>query len=450
MENQIDNKMLPYDINAEMSVLGSMFLNKEAADVAMGILKYEDFYSSKNAEIYKAISNLTERNEKEIDFVIVADELKKEGKLEFVGNMDYLMELTGFVPGTTNIEAYSKIVKTKAILRYLIKISDEVMSKCYSDCHVDEVLEFVESSIYNISQNQNKSDLEKINIIVKEALQQINEMSLNKGSITGVTTGLEDLNKQISGLQKSDLVLLAARPSMGKTALALNMALSAALDEKKVAIFSLEMSKLQLSQRLLSQLSLVDLQKIISGDLGEEDYDMIINALAIIDEIPLYVDETSSISLTELRSKCRRISAKNGLDLVLIDYLQLMTINGKTENRQQEISTISRGLKALAKELNCPVVALSQLSRAVESRSDKKPMLSDLRESGAIEQDADIVMMLYRDDYYNPESERPNIADLIIAKHRNGPTGIVQLYFNKIYTKFTDLVLEEDVDNYGK
>ncbi len=444
MENFQDNKIFPNDFNAEMSVLGSMILDKNAIDTATGILKYDDFYSNKNAEIYKCIVNLTDKGEV-IDFVTLSEELKKEGQLEFIGGMPYLMELTEFVPGPTNVEAYSKIVKEKSVLRYMIRISDEIMSKCYSNMAATEILEYAESSIYGISQSKSKGDLEKISNILGITLDQINQMSLNEGGLTGVTTGLVDLNKHLSGLQKSDLILLAARPAMGKTTLALNMALSAALDGKNVAIFSLEMSKMQLTQRFLSSLSLIDLQKIISGTLEEDDFGMLGDALRIMEDTPIYVDDTSSISLTELRSKCRRLSSKEGLDLVLIDYLQLMTDgSGRNENRQQEISNISRGLKGLAKELNCPVVALSQLSRAVESRTDKRPMLSDMRESGAIEQDADIVMMLYRDDYYNPESERPNIADLIIAKHRNGPTGTVQLYFNKKYTKFTDLIIDDE------
>lgn len=450
MENLPESRIFPNDINAEMSVLGSMILDKNAIDVATGILKFDDFYNNRNAEIYKCIVSLTDRGEV-IDFITLSEELTKEGKLDFVGGMEYLMELTNFVPGPTNVEAYSNIVKEKSVLRYLIRISDEIMSKSYANNSASEVLEFAESSIYGISQNKNKGDLEKISSVLEETLDQINQMSLNEGGLTGITTGLTDLNKHISGLQKSDLVLLAARPAMGKTTLALNMALSAALDGKNVAIFSLEMSKLQLSQRFLSSLSLIDLQKIISGSLEEDDFEMLGNAIRILEDTPIYIDDTSSISLTELRSKTRRLSSKEGLDLVLIDYLQLMTDgSGRNENRQQEITNISRGLKGLAKELNCPVVALSQLSRAVESRTDKRPMLSDLRESGAIEQDADIVMMIYRDDYYNPESERPNIADLIIAKHRNGPTGTVQLYFNKKYTKFTDLLVEDDSAFYGE
>ncbi|WP_099203660.1 replicative DNA helicase [Miniphocaeibacter massiliensis] len=450
MEELSTGRVFPNDISAEMSVLGSMILDKNAIDVATGILKYEDFYTNKNAEVYKSIVNLTDKGEA-IDFVTISEELKKEGKLDFVGGMQYLMELTEFVPGPTNIESYSKIVKEKATLRNLIRISDEIMSRSYANSPAEEVLEFAESSIYSISQSKNKGDLEKISSILEETLDQINQMSLNEGGLTGITTGLVDLNKQISGFQKSDLVLLAARPSMGKTTLALNMALSAALDHKNIAVFSLEMSKLQLSQRFLSSLSLINLQDIISGNIAEGDFEMLGNAIRILEETPIYVDDTSSISLTELRSKCRRLSSKEGLDLVLIDYIQLMTAGtGRNENRQQEISTISRGLKGLAKELNCPVVALSQLSRAVESRTDKRPMLSDLRESGAIEQDADIVMMIYRDDYYNPESEKPNIADLIIAKHRNGPTGTVELYFNKQYSKFTDLVSDFDSAAYGE
>ncbi|MDO5018645.1 MAG: replicative DNA helicase [Lagierella massiliensis] len=445
-------KVFPNDINAEMSVLGSMILNKDAIDTATGILKYEDFYVGKNAEVYRGIINLYEKGE-QIDFITLSDELKKEGKLDFVGGIEYLMTLTEMVPGPTNVEAYAKIVSEKATLRYLIRISDEIMKMSYGNQKAMNVLEFAESSIYKLSQSNSKTDLEKISHLLGETLDQINEMSLREGGITGITTGLTDLDKLLSGLQKSDLILVAARPSMGKSTLALNMALAAALSKKSVAIFSLEMSKMQLTQRFLSSLSHINLQDIISGKIPEDSFEALGQAINILEEAPLYLDDTSSISLTELRSKARKLSSKEGLDVVIIDYLQLMTDgSGKGENRQQEISNISRGLKGLAKELNCPVIALSQLSRAVEQRSDKRPMLSDMRESGAIEQDADIVMMIYRDDYYNPETTtRPNITDLIIAKHRNGPTGVVQMYFNKEHSKFTDVEFDyTDTEAYGQ
>lgn len=452
MEGNLESKIFPNDINAEMSVLGSMILDKHAIDTATGILKYDDFYAGKNAEVFRGVINLYEKGE-QIDFITLSDELKKEGKLDFVGGIEYLMTLTEMVPGPTNVEAYAKIVHEKATLRYLIRTSDEVMKMSYGNKEAMEVLEFAESSIYKLSQSNSKSDLEKISHLLGKTLDQINEMSLREGGITGITTGLADLDKQLSGFQKSDLVLIAARPSMGKSTLALNMALSAALEQKSVAIFSLEMSKMQLTQRFLSQLSHINLQDIISGKIPEESFEQLGQAINILEDAPIYIDDTSSISLTELRSKARRLSSKEGLDILFIDYLQLMTDGtGRGENRQQEISNISRGLKGLAKELNCPVIALSQLSRAVEQRSDKRPMLSDMRESGAIEQDADIVMMIYRDDYYNPETtERPNITDLIIAKHRNGPTGSIQMYFNKEHSKFTDVEFDfADNGSYGQ
>mgnify|MGYP002757011838 CR=1 FL=1 len=450
MEENLETKLFPNDINAEMSVLGSMILDKNAIDTATGILKYDDFYAGKNAEVFRGIINLYEKGE-QIDFITLSDELKKEGKLDFVGGIEYLMSLTEMVPGPTNVQAYAQIVSEKSTLRYLIRTADEIMKKSYGNQEAMEVLEFAESSIYKLSQSNSKTDLEKISLILGKTLDQINEMSLKESGITGITTGLTDLDKQLSGFQKSDLVLIAARPSMGKSTLALNMALAAALSKKSVAIFSLEMSKMQLTQRFLSSLSHINLQDIISGKIPEDSFETLGKAISILEEAPIYLDDTSSISLTELRSKARRLSSKEGLDILFIDYLQLMTDgSGRGENRQQEISNISRGLKGLAKELNCPVIALSQLSRAVEQRTDKRPMLSDMRESGAIEQDADIVMMIYRDDYYNPETtERPNITDLIIAKHRNGPTGSIQMYFNKEHSKFTDLEFEYTDENYG-
>ncbi len=450
MEENLETKLFPNDINAEMSVLGSMILDKHAIDTATGILKYDDFYAGKNAEVFRGIINLYEKGE-QIDFITLSDELKKEGKLDFVGGIEYLMTLTEMVPGPTNVQAYAQIVSEKSTLRYLIRTADEIMKMSYGNQEALEVLEFAESSIYKLSQSNSKTDLEKISLVLGKTLDQINEMSLKEGGITGITTGLTDLDRQLSGFQKSDLVLIAARPSMGKSTLALNMALAAALSKKSVAIFSLEMSKMQLTQRFLSSLSHIDLQDIISGKIPEDSFETLGKAISILEEAPIYLDDTSSISLTELRSKARRLSSKEGLDILFIDYLQLMTDgSGRGENRQQEISNISRGLKGLAKELNCPVIALSQLSRAVEQRTDKRPMLSDMRESGAIEQDADIVMMIYRDDYYNPETtERPNITDLIIAKHRNGPTGSIQMYFNKEHSKFTDLEFEYTDENYG-
>lgn len=437
----------PYDIHAESSVLGSMILDKHAIDVASELLIADDFYKGSHGDIFRSIQSLSLKGDP-VDYLTLSEELSSSGKLDIIGGLDYLMDLSGSVILTANIRSYCKIVKDKSLLRKLIHSSDGIMEKAYGNEPVDQVIEYAESSIYEISQGNIRGGLQPLKEIVNDTMSHIEQMSMNEGGLTGITTGLRDLNNLLSGFQKSDLILIAARPAMGKTSLALNMALSAALEKHSIAIFSLEMSKMQLTQRLLSSLTLIDLQDIIAGRI--DDWAKLGQGMNILAGMDIYVDDTSGITLTELRSKCRRLSAKTGLDMVMIDYLQLMSGEGRTENRQQEISNISRGLKALAKDLHCPVIALSQLSRAPEQRSDHRPIMSDLRESGAIEQDADLVMMIYRDDYYNEDSEKPNTAELIVNKHRNGPTGTVELFFNKKMTKFSDLLTDEDTRRYGE
>lgn len=430
-------RVLPHDDEAEKSVLGSIILDRQALSVAEEILRADEFYNPKHQEIFKAIISLSAKGEN-IDPLIISEELRKKGQLDNIGGLEYILDLSNLVGITSFVSSYANIVKEKAILRSLIKASDHIMQESYeASKQTGEIVELAEKSIFEITQQNHRDGLTLIGDHIQETIERLETMTSSDGGITGVTTGLIDLNEKLSGLQKSDLVLLAARPSMGKTALGINIGLSAAVEKNIVAVFSLEMSKIQLVQRILAQLASVNLGEILSG--GIKDYDMIFKAIAIISEIPLYIDDTASISLTELRAKCRKLKAEVGLDLVVIDYLQLMTIQGAKESRQLEISEISRGLKALAKELNCPVLALAQLSRAPELRTNKRPILSDLRESGAIEQDADIVLMLYRDDYYEPESEEKNIAEVIIAKHRNGETGTVKLFFQKEYTKFCNL-----------
>ena len=427
----------PYDLNAEASVLGSMILDKHAVDVASELLTADDFYKGSHGDIFRSIQTLGLKGEP-VDYLTLSEELTTAGKLEMVGGLDYLMDLSSSVVLTANIRPYCQIVKDKSILRKLIHSSDGIMEKAYSNEPVGSVIEYAESSIYEISQGNVRGGLQPLKEIVGDTMSQIEQMSMNDGGLTGITTGLRDLNSLLSGFQKSDLVLIAARPAMGKTA----------LEKHSIAIFSLEMSKMQLTQRLLSSITMIDLQDIISGQI--KDWAKLGQGMSILSGLDIYVDDTSGISLTELRSKCRRLSAKSGLQMVMIDYLQLMSGEGRTENRQQEISNISRGLKALAKDLNCPIIALSQLSRAPEQRSDHRPIMSDLRESGAIEQDADLVMMIYRDDYYHEDSEKPNTAELIVTKHRNGPTGTVELFFNKKMTKFSDLISEEVAQRYGE
>ncbi|MGO1469075.1 MAG: replicative DNA helicase [Tissierella sp.] len=427
----------PHSIEAEQSVLGSMIVDKTAINTAVEIIRPEDFYKETNGEIYGAIIDLFNKNEP-VDIITLQEELRSRGSLEAVGGVTYLANLSGGVATTANTEYYCKIVDEKSTLRKLIASSNEIIGKAYEDSEeVNTIIEVAEKNIFDITQGSQREGFAPINEVLLDSFAKIEEMAANKGGLTGLTTGFLDIDMNLSGFQKSDLVLLAARPSMGKTALGINMVTNSALKVgAKVAVFSLEMSKEQLVQRMISATAHVDLQKIISGRLDEEEWLNIINSMGPLSAADVFIDDTAGISLMEMKAKCRRLKIEQGLDLVLIDYLQLMQMEGRQESRQQEISSISRGLKALAKEMECPVVALSQLSRAPELRADHRPILSDLRESGAIEQDADVVMFLYRDDYYNEDSEQKNIGELIIAKHRNGPTGTVELVFKKEYTKF--------------
>ena len=427
----------PHSIEAEQSVLGSMIIDKTAINTAVEIIRPDDFYKPANGEIYSAIIDLFNKNEP-VDLITLQEELKRRGSLDAVGGVSYLANLSGGVATTANTEYYCKIVDEKSTLRKLISSSNEIIGKAYEDSEeVNIIIEAAEKNIFDITQGSQREGFSPINEVLLDSFAKIEEMAANKGGLTGLTTGFIDMDIKLSGLQKSDLVLLAARPSMGKTALGINMVTNSALKAgAKVAVFSLEMSKEQLVQRMIAGTAHVDLQKIISGRLDEEEWLNIINSMGPLSAANVYIDDTAGISLMEMKAKCRRLKIEKGLDLVVIDYLQLMQMEGKQESRQQEISSISRGLKALAKEMDCPVVALSQLSRAPELRADHRPILSDLRESGAIEQDADVVLFLYRDDYYNEDSDQKNIGEVIIAKHRNGPTGTLELVFKKEYTKF--------------
>ena len=430
-------KIPPHSLEAEQSVLGAMIINKDAINIAVEQLHPEDFYKEANKEIYKAIIELYNRNEP-VDLITLSEELKKRGTLENVGGLTYLADLSGGVGLSSNIKHYCDIVEEKSILRRLIKSCDEIMAKSYEDSEeVNSIIEQAEKNIFDITQGRHREGFAPIKEVLLDSFSKIEELASRQGELTGLTTGFIDIDNKLSGLQKSDLILLAARPSMGKTALGINIAVnSAVMADASVAIFSLEMSKEQLVQRMISSVSHVDLQKIISGQLDEDEWLKIINVMAPLSQANIYIDDTAGISLLEMKAKCRRLKIEKGLDLILIDYLQLMESESRHESRQQEISAISRGLKALAKEMECPVIALSQLSRAPELRSDHRPILSDLRESGAIEQDADVVMFLYRDDYYNEDSDKKNIGEVIIAKHRNGPTGTVELVWKKEFTKF--------------
>jgi replicative DNA helicase len=386
---------------------------------------------------------LNSKNEP-IDLITLTEELKKQDSLENIGGISYITSLSTIVPTTTNVKYYADIVKEKSVLRKLIKVSNDILNSGYDNSvKVEEILEQAEKKIFDISQEKSSEDFKSINSVLMDTYDMIEKLYTNKEEITGITTGFDDLNKKINGLQRTDLILVAARPAMGKTAFSLNLVQNAALKgNASVAVFSLEMSKEQLVQRMLSAQSNVELKKIKTGNLDENDWPRIIDAMSVLSNANIYIDDTPGIKMSELRSKCRKLKIEKGLDFVLIDYLQLMEGEGNNENRQQEISKISRSLKIIAKELNCPVVALSQLSRAPEQRSDHRPMLSDLRESGSIEQDADIVMFLYRDEYYHPDSERKNIGEIIISKNRHGETGSVELVWLGEIQKFANKARE--------
>lgn len=437
IEAQGIGRIPPHSIEAEQSVLGAMLLDKEAINASLEIIEGVDFYKEANREIFEAVLTLFNKNEP-VDLITLSEELKKRGNLENIGGVTYLANLSSGIATTANTEYYAKIIHEKSILRRLIASSNDIMGKAYEDSEeVDLIIEKAEKNIFDITQGAHKQSFAHINQVLLDSFAQIEERAANKGQLTGLTTGFADIDNKLSGLQKADLILLAARPSMGKTALGINIAVNSALKANaKVAVFSLEMSKEQLVQRMIAGTAHVDLQKIISGNLAEDEWMQIINSMGPLSQSNVSIDDTAGISLTEMKAKCRRLKIEKGLDLIVIDYLQLMQMGGRAENRQQEISAISRGLKGLAKEMECPVIALSQLSRAPELRSDHRPILSDLRESGAIEQDADVVMFLYRDEYYNEDTEKKNIGELIIAKHRNGPTGLIELVWKKEFTKF--------------
>lgn len=431
-------RQMPSDISSEMAIIGCIITKSETIDQAIQLVKPYEFYDSRCQRIYKTLVNMYQKDIK-IDEVSLISKLKSENILEEVGGEQFIVEITLSSFYTPNMDQYCENVKEKALLRALISACDEIVGKSYEQKKdAKEVIEMAESKIFEISQKNLEKGLVRVSETMDETIKQLELLSLNEGKITGVTTGISSVDDKLSGLQNSQLILLAARPAMGKTALGLTMAWNAANAGKSVAFFSLEMSTYQLNQRLISMVSMIDLEKIITGNLEADEWIEIINAITKIKEKEIYVDETAGITLSELRSKCKRLKAEEGLDLIVIDYLQLMTGEGRFDNRQQEIAQISRGLKSLSKEINCPVLSLAQLSREADKRSDHKPILSDLRESGAIEQDADVVMLLYREDYYDVD-DNPNVAKVILAKHRNGPTGLMELFFHKQCTTFKDL-----------
>ncbi|EDQ97943.1 replicative DNA helicase [Intestinibacter bartlettii] len=440
-----DNMRIPpHSVEAEQSVLGSILLDKEAMISVSETLVPEDFYKEAHKVIYESMLKLY-NSQSEIDLITLTDELRDQGYLDDIGGIAYITSLSTVVPTTSNIKYYVNIVKEKSISRQLISAANDIINLGYDgSAKVEYVLENAEKKIFDISQERATNDFQPINQVISEALSMLEKLYEEKNDVTGLTTGFRDLNKKINGLQRSDLLLIAARPAMGKTAFALNLVQNAALKgDASVAVFSLEMSKEQLVQRMIASQSTVELKKIKTGTLADNDWPRITDGMAILSGAKIHIDDTPGIKISELRSKCRKLKIEKGLDLVLIDYLQLMEGEGQNESRQQEIAKISRSLKILAKELDCPVVALSQLSRAPEQRADHRPMLSDLRESGSIEQDADIVMFLYRDEYYNPDTEKKNIGEVIVAKNRHGETGTVELVWFGGIQKFADKMIEQ-------
>lgn len=434
-------KIPPHDIEAEQAVIGSMLTDKEAVITALEILKPEDFYREDNRLIYTAIVNLYNRAEP-IDIITLKDELSSINKLDAVGGLEYIAQLPDKVPTTANALRYVKIVEEKSILRSLIKTANEIIQLGYDPTQeVEQIMDGAERKIFEVMQRKNQKGYHSIKDILVESFTQLEKLYNQKQHITGVPTGFADLDYKTAGLHNSDLILVAARPAMGKSAFALNIASNAAVRAKiPVVIFSLEMSKDQMANRILCSEALVDSNKVRTGKVEDEDWAKLAAASGMLSESEIYIDDTPGISIMEIRAKCRKMKMEKNIGLVVIDYLQLIQgSNKRGGSREQEIAEISRSLKILAKEIDVPVIALSQLSRAPEQRPDHRPMLSDLRESGSIEQDADIVMFLYRDDYYNEDSEKKNIAEVIIAKQRSGSTGTVELMWLGSYTKFANL-----------
>lgn len=430
----------PHNLEAEKSVIGAAMLDKEVVFDVLEVVRAEDFYSKANREIFTVITDL-QRSSTPVDVLTVTDELKKRKILEAVGGRVYVAQLSADVPSVSNAVEYAKIVAEKAVLRRLIGTADEIAKKGYEESeNTLDILEYAEKGIFEIAKSKQHSEMAKISEIILTNFEEISVRSQSQGGITGVPSGLIDLDRKLSGFQKSDMVVLAARPSMGKTAFALNVALNAALKaDAKVLIFSLEMAKEQLSQRLLSMEARVESQKMSTGDVDMSDWDKMSAALDSFNKMSIYIDDTPGIKLMEIKNKCRRMKAETGLDMIILDYLQLMEGEKRSDNRQQEITSLSRGMKLLAREMECPVIVLSQLSRAPDQRENHRPVLSDLRESGAIEQDADVVLFLYRDEVYNEETEKPGICEVIVAKHRNGPIGTVEVGWQGKYTRFVNL-----------
>ena len=442
MDEAFIKKVQPNSPEAEQSVIGAMIMDRDAIADVIDIVNADDFYQKQNGILFEAMTELY-REGKPVDLVTLQNKLKKKDVPESMKSLEFIRDLLEVVPTSANAKQYATIVREKATLRKLIKVTEDITTECYlGKDDVTEILDHTEKNVFGLLQQASgREEFVPIDKVVLNTLDAIEEAASSAGRVTGIATGFTDLDYKLSGLHPSELIIVAARPAMGKTAFVLNIAQKAAVrDHVPTAIFSLEMSKEQLVTRMMAMEAMVDSQSIRTGDLQETDWEKIMESAGTIGRSPLIIDDTPGISISELRSKCRKFKLEQGLDIIIIDYLQLMSGSGRgSDSRQQEISDISRSLKALARELSVPVIALSQLSRAVEQRPDHRPMLSDLRESGAIEQDADVVMFIYRDDYYNHDSEMKGISEIIIAKQRNGPIGTVNLVWLPQYTKFANM-----------
>lgn len=446
MENEAGiKKIMPHDTEAETSVLGSMLMDVKAVDSALEILTAEDFYTKSNGVIFEAMRQIHTEGSP-IDPVTLSARLKEMNVPDELAGTDHIRELLESVPTSANIKYYARIVHEKSLLRKLIRTCEDIASDCYKGTEsVEAIMDEAEKEIFSLVRSGKTEDFVPVSEIVIAALAKIEEAAKTKGGITGLSTGFKDLDLMTTGLQKSDFILVAARPSMGKTAFALSI-----LDyvvcrkDQSAAIFSLEMSKEQLINRLFAMEARIDAQKIRSGNLEDEEWESLMESAEVIGGSKLIIDDTPGLTVTELRSKCRKYKLDHDISLVVVDYIQLMSSGSRAESRQQELSDISRSLKSLARELDIPIIALSQLNRSVETRADHRPMMSDIRESGAIEQDADVIMFLYRDDYYNPETDERNVAEVIIAKQRNGPTGTIKLTWQPKYTRFVNMARDTD------
>ena len=442
MDDALIKRVLPHSVEAEQSVIGSMLMDREAIIAASEIITADDFYQHQYGVMFEAMVELFNEN-RPVDLITLQNRLKEKDVPPEVSSLDFVRDIITTVPTSANVKSYANIVREKAVLRRLIKVNEDIANTCYAGKEpLETILATTEKTVFDLLQSRNSGDFVPMRQVAMNVLEKIEEASKNQGTVTGSPPGFIDLDYKTSGLQPSDFSLIASRPSMGKTAFVLNLVDHIAVKKGlPCMVFSLEMSKEQLVNRMLAMESNVDSQKLRTGTLSDSDWDAVVEGIGVIGNSKLIIDDTPGISIMELRSRCRKMKLEYGLSVVIIDYLQLMSGSGKGggDNRQQEISEISRSLKALARELSAPVIALSQLSRACETRQDHRPMLSDLRESGAIEQDADVVMFLYRDDYYNKDTDMPNIAEVIIAKQRNGPIGTVNLVWRPEFTKFANM-----------